>query len=222
MQRKEFNSDSEEDTSDRKTGEYHRFPYTTGKRLKRSESEEDLDYHSDTSQKKRDLAKTVRHQRFQKNITQPWLVSPSCTRLHSIDECIKELESLELKQESLRRLIQDQTERKKQILHQLSDLTNTQLQEQLSHHLSKIQAQLSIPKSGILDASYSQPCLDCCKRAIGPGDTVEVETPFHCEDSFEIGKVIQTVEDNIVLVKLRSTDKVLGTFGSKLRLIEDI
>ena len=43
MQRKDFNSDSEGE-SDRKIGEYHRFPYTTGKRLKRSESEEDLDY----------------------------------------------------------------------------------------------------------------------------------------------------------------------------------
>ena len=51
---------------------------------------------------------------------------------------------------------------------------------------------------------------------------MEVETPFHSETQFELGKVVQTLENNVVLVRLCSTNKVLGSFGSKLRVLKDI
>ena len=151
-----------------------------------------------------------------------WAISPSCTRLHSIEEILEELESIETRSASLYNLLEELGAKKQHLISNLKDLTQTQLQEQLSETLENIQEQLKDPDSNLSDPSKTAAAVDHLQNAISPQDLVQVETPFHTEDQFEIGRVIQTLKNNIVLVRLRSTGKVFGTFGSKVRILDDI
>jgi gas vesicle protein len=152
----------------------------------------------------------------------PWSITPSCNRLHTLEEHILELERTELRSETLRNRLEELAENRKELIRKIQDLTQTQLQEQLTNTLARIQNQLRTPRTGLQEATHSRPALDCCQNQISPEDTVEVETPFHKENQFELAKVVQTLENNIVLIRLRSTNKVLGSFGSKLRVLKDI
>ena len=228
MQRKYKTSESDEEEED---NTYYCPGNRSGKRLraeedeeslKRIPSEEQLDFLTEREEQGARVAKERRNQIINQRAQKPWSITPSCSRLHTLEEHILELEKLELRTESLRNHLEELSQSKKELIRKIQDITQTQLQEQLTNTLARIQNQLRTPGSGLLKASHSRPALDCCKNPIGPEDTVEVQTPFHRENQFELGKVVQTLENNIVLVRLRSTDKVIGSFGSKLRLLKDI
>ena len=103
-----------------------------------------------------------RHQVSNQAAQQLWSVTPSCTRLYTLEEYILELERVELRRESIRNLLQEQAERKKELIKKISDLTQTQLQEQLTQTLARAQNQLRNPKSELLKATHSRPSLYCC------------------------------------------------------------
>jgi len=190
--------------------------------LKRIESEENLDFLTEKEEKGARFWKERREQIINQRAQQPWTITPSCNRLHTLEEHILELERTELRSESLRKRLEELAENRKELIRKIQDLTQTQLQEQLTSTLARIQNQLRTPRTGLQEATHSRPALDCCQNQISPEDTVEVETPFHKENQFELAKVEQTLENNIVLIRLRSTNKVLGSFGSKLRVLKDI
>ena len=226
MQRKHIESSDEEQENyycpETRGGKRLKTEEEEEQSIKRVESEECLDFLTEKVELGARFWKERRKQIVSQVAQQPWTVTASCNILHTLEEYILELERVELRSESIRNLLQEQAERKKELIRKIQDLTQTQLQEQLAETLARIQNQLRSPRSGLQKATHSRPALDCCQNQIGPDDTVEVETPFHSDTQFELGKVIQTVENNIVLVRLRSTNKVLGSFGSKLRVLKDI
>ena len=223
MQRKQFeNSDDEDNYYSPESRGGKRLKTEEDESLKRIDSEENLDFQSEREELATRACRERRYQAINQRAQKPWSITPSCSRLHTLEEHILELERTELRSEVLRNRLEEQAEKRKDLIRKIQDLTQTQLQEQLTDTLARIQNQLRSPKSGLLKATHSRPALDSCQNQIGPDDTVEVETPFHSDNQFELGKVIQTVENNIVLVRLRSTNKVLGSFGSKLRVIQDI
>ena len=224
MQRKHIKSSDEEEN-------YYCPESRGGKRLKveeedeslkKVESEENLEFQSEKEDLGTRAGRERRHQAIDQRAQRPWSITPSCSRLHTLEEHILELERTEFRSESLRNRLEELAETRKDLIRKIQDLTQTQLQEQLTSTLARIQNQLRTPKTGLQEATHSRPALDCCQNQIAPEDTVEVETPFHTENQFELAKVVQTLENNIVLVRLRSTNKVLGSFASKLRVLKDI
>lgn len=229
MQRKYKKTESDEEEED--NSNYYCPGYRSGKRLrseedeeslKRIPSEEELEFLTEKEELGARAHKEKREQIITQRAQRPWSITPSCSRLHTLEEHILELERLELRTDSLKNHLEELSQSKKELIRKIQDITQTQLQEQLTNTLARIQNQLRTPGTGLQKASHSRPALDCCKNPIGPEDTVEIQTPFHRENQFELGRVVQTLENNIVLVRLRSTDKVIGSFGSKLRLLKDI
>lgn len=182
-----------------------------------SDSEEDdLSFHSDYSLKSRAYSRQKKAAKTEALISRPWILSPSTQRLHSIEEIALELSSIEAKSEQLRTVLQELSSEKQKLLKQLKDLTETQLEEQLSDTLSKYQEKLSDPTFGLEPKHL---CLDCLGAPVGNQDLVEVESNFL--EGRVTGRVVQTAEENIALVRLDNTGKVIGTFGSRIRVIEE-
>ena len=222
MQRKQIESSDDEDYYCPESRGGKRLKIEEDESLKRIDSEENLDFQSEREELGTRAARERRHQTVNQRAQRPWSITPSCSRLHTLEEHILELERTELRSETLRNRLEELAENRKELIRKIQDLPQTQLQEQLTNTLARIQNQLRTPRTGLQEATHSRPALDCCQNQISPEDTVEVETPFHKENQFELAKVVQTLENNIVLIRLRSTNKVLGSFGSKLRVLKDI
>ena len=222
MQRKQFGNSNEDNYYCPESRRGKRLKTEEDESLKSIDSEENLDFQSEREELATRACRERRHQAINQRAQKPWSITPSCSRLHTLEEHILELERTELRSEVLRNRLEEQAEKKKDLIRKIKDLTQTQLQEQLTNTLARIQNQLRTPRTGLQEATHSRPALDCCQNQISPEDTVEVETPFHKENQFVLAKVVQTLENNIVLIRLRSTNKVLGSFGSKLRVLKDI
>ena len=148
----------------------------------------------------------------------PWIISPSTHRLHSIQEVTLELQEIEDKTEALRAELQDQAVKKRRLLERLDQLTQVQLEEQLGTVLSEYQEKLADPLAQ-LEANTKYKCLDRLGKTIGPSDFVEVDCDY--TGTTVLGKVIQTVQQNIVLVRICSTGHAVGVFGTKIKVLTE-
>lgn len=190
----------------------------SGKRPKGPDSEDEF---SQTAYNQR--AKAYHYQRraaAQRHTAErPWIISQSTNRLHEIEEISEELQDIELRTEQLTDLLHKLSKDKRRLLSRLETITETQLQEQLSQVLTKYQEQILDPKVSHIHVENPSLCVDCRGVSISFQDLVEVETCFS-EDK-ALARVVQTLEDNIALVRVLDTGKVIGVFGTRLRVVEE-
>ena len=110
------------------------------KKPKIEESGQDSDQ-EENSYNRASLNYHSRNRREQQNkyTHRTWAISPSCTRLHTLEEKLQELDRIEIKTAGLYNLLEELSAKKQQLISSLTDITQTQLQEQLSETLGNIQ-----------------------------------------------------------------------------------
>ena len=216
--------DSDEDTHSSPT--YTQNWYTSSaKRAKATaefldKTEEELDYHSDNSQKKYDRAKTRQGESFNRLAENPWILSASTVRLHRIEELTLEIEDSESRTQALTRKLQEENQNRQRLLFQVKDLTDTQLQEQLTETLEKA-TELYNEDCYRSHTKKRSRCQDKNNKALSHQDSVLVDNPFNPEESVT-GRVLQTsTENNTILVRLCQSGKVYGCLGSSVEIVEE-
>ena len=137
-------------------------------------------------------------------------VKPSLHRLTLIQEYIADLKILE---ESW------PEPDKVRIVRKIQDLINIQLEEakgtELTHYSELVQEQL-FGNFQLLPTV----CFDCEGKQINHQDLLEVEDPY--SGGTQQGRTIQVLNQNIVLVRLASTGRVVTKFGFEVKLLTEI
>ena len=193
---------------------------SVGKRPKVSEPDSEEDFNPSAYQGRIKSYHYQRRAAAQKHTAErPWIISQSTNRLHEIEEISEELQNIDLRTEQLVDLFHKLSKDKRRLLSKLETITETQLQEQLSQVLSKYQEQILNPSVSHIHVENPSLCVDCRGTSISFQDLVEVETCF-TEDK-ALARVLQTLENNIALVRVIDTGKIVGVFGSRLRVVEE-
>ena len=216
MKRAQSPAAKEEDSQELAQEDYS---YYSGKRAKIPDSE--LEDQDRTGYSER--VKAYHYQRraaAQKHTAErPWIISQSTNRLHEIEEISEELQNIEVRTEHLTGLLHRLSKEKRRLLSRREDITEVQLQEQLSKVLAKYQEQILDPQVSHIHVENPSLCVDCRGTSISFQDLVEVESCF-TQDKV-LARVLQTLEENIALVRVIDTGKVVGVFGSRLRVLEE-
>lgn len=152
-------------------------------------------------------------------VDRPWIIHPSTTRLHRLEELTKLVQDSEARSAELLRTLKAENKQRRKIQKAIEDLVETQLQEQLTtiiaKHLQILTDQVANPTA----PERPGRCFDERGNQVHQSDLVEVYTGF--SPSRAIGRVIQTEDNNIALVRITTTGTVIGTFGNRLRIVEE-
>ena len=95
---------------------------------------------------------------------------------------------------------------------------STQIEEVKGTEVSQYSELIGEELFGNYQLSASK-CFDFEGREVSHTDLVEVENPY--SGGSQQGKVIQVVNNNIVLVRLFSTGKTVPKFGFEVKLLKD-
>ena len=145
-------------------------------------------------------------------------VRPSLHRLTLIQEYLTDLKAVDNRLElSTARAIEKEEERGR-IIEKLEDLVAVQIAEVKGTELGSYSELISEELFGNYQLTTTQ-CFDFEGREVNHTDLVEVQDPY--SGGIQQGRVIQLVNNNIVLVRLFSTGKTVPKFGFEVRLLED-
>ena len=160
----------------------------------------------------------IRSSHFARN---QW-VKPSLHRLTLIQEYISDLKAFEEAKhpESLSpRTIELRNEEKVRIIHKLEDLIAVQLEEVKGTELTQYNELVQEELFGNYQLLPTI-CFDCEGKQINHTDLLEVEDPY--SGGTQQGRIIQVLNNNIVLVRLASTGRVVTKFGFEVKLLTEI
>ena len=143
-----------------------------------------------------------------------WSCNPSSYRLSLITEYLEDLRQFEDQRYYLLNQLEDLEQRKTEKLREISRLVDTQKEELKIDTVAKFQASLTSEETVSQSATF-----DKTGKELHNFDQVEVENPFTC--STEEGRVVQVIANNIALVRLTESQKVIGFFGSDIRTLEE-
>ena len=126
---------------------------------------------------------------------------------------------LEKKGEDLQDQLYSNTKRIQELFKKIKDLSSTQLSQEVTRQLAEFQKKVSDPSFGLNPDSQENCCLDRNGKEISVSDLVEAEDDS--SGASIIGRVIQTGENNIALLRLCNNQRVIGRFGRNLNRIEE-
>ena len=144
-------------------------------------------------------------------------VSPSVKRAAQGLESVKEAKALNQRSKNLLQLLTVQCAERDNHLNQVEHQLNLHFEEKKAQALAKYSELLSKP--GNLSRQYSlvTRCFDKQGSSILFGAKVKVDSPFPGEPF--LAKIIQLLEDNIVLAYIQETGKVGGFLGTQIVVI---
>ena len=144
-------------------------------------------------------------------------VSPSVKRAAQGLESVKEAKALNQRSKNLLQLLTVQCAERDNHLNQVEHQLNLHFEEKKAQALAKYSELLSKP--GNLSRQYSlvTRCFDKQGSSILFGAKVKVDSPFPGEPF--LAKIIQLLEDNIVLAYIQDTGKVGGFLGTQIVVI---
>ena len=144
-------------------------------------------------------------------------VSPSVKRAAQGLESVKEAKALNQRSKNLLQLLTVQCAERDNHLNQVEHQLNLHFEEKKAQALVKYSELLSNP--GKLTRQYSlvTQCFDKGGSPILFGAKVKVDSPFPGEPF--LAKIIQLLEDNIVLAYIQETGKVGGFLGTQIVVI---
>ena len=146
-------------------------------------------------------------------------VRPAVHRLTLIQDYLSDLRTIEENKTEIERLQALQSEERAKIYKKLEDLIAIQLEETKGKALSQYTDLLQDSLFGNTQLTATQ-AFDSAGKALDHSDLVEVENPY--SGGVYQGRIVQVVDNNIVLVRLSETEKIVAKFGSETRLLPDI
>lgn len=144
---------------------------------------------------------------------------PATSRLELLEEYLTEIKTIDLEQVQASEHIIKNCSRRSHIIGRIEDLITTQREELLAVQIGQIHTGLN-NQSSLEEADQLPQVFDHQGQAIEVADQVLFRNEYFT-DRVERGRVIQTFEDNICLVRVRSTGQIVAKFGKFLKLTEE-
>ena len=143
---------------------------------------------------------------------------PSLHRLTLIQEYLSDLKAVENRLETSEAKAIWKEEERARIVDRIEDLIATQIEEVKGTELGQYSELIGEELFGNYQLSATK-CFDFQGKEVTHTDLVEVENPY--SGGSQQGRVIQVLNNNIVLVRLFSTGKTVSKFGFEIKLLED-
>ena len=143
-----------------------------------------------------------------------WSCTPSSYRLSLATEYLEDIRQFEDQRYYLLNQLEDLEQKKAEKLRKIAEIVETQKEELKLDTIGKLQASLSSQETVGPSASF-----DKTGQELHNFDFVEVDNPYTC--TTEEGQVIQVIPNNIALVRLTESKRVIGFFGSDIRVLEE-
>ena len=145
-------------------------------------------------------------------------VSPSVKRAAQGLESVKEAKALNQRSKNLLQLLTVQCAERDNHLNQLEHQLNLHFEEKKAKALAKYSELLSNPGNLTRQYSLVTQCFDKHGTPVLFGAKVKVDSPF--PGSPYLAKIIQLLEDNIVLACIQQTGRVGGFLGTQIVVVK--